>query len=264
MNFTRTQLNYILAIKQLSAGLRSQKNISELLGVKRSSACVALKSLEDGGFVHRRPDNEYCLTEKTMELLTEVEEEQKRFMALFHGRLGIDAALCDRQYYAVCGLMEKEFLLAAGAPQDKSGRFYGLPGPGRYSLPFVLSTLHGDLRSMGDRGFVHPAVLEIGDNSGEILLEAKEIYYRSKSGSVFHGRLNSLSYFDSDLGWISAKSRDENLWILPTRKIFYRFDDRGVISLGTVKIRAEATTSRMPVSVAELTFNFRLLEKIDD
>ena len=66
MELSKAQLNYILAIKQLVGGKVTQKYICEYLGVKKSTASIALKNLEENGYINKS-ENNYILTEKSWE-----------------------------------------------------------------------------------------------------------------------------------------------------------------------------------------------------
>lgn len=74
MELSKAQLNYILAIKQLAGGKVTQKYICEYLGVKKSTASIALKNLEENGYINKS-ENNYILTEKSWEILNQTDRK---------------------------------------------------------------------------------------------------------------------------------------------------------------------------------------------
>lgn len=275
MEITRSQLNYLLAIKRLTGGRVFLTGISEYLGVKKPTASVALKNLEESGYVIKREGsdrNEYVLTEKSREILDELDRERFEFMSLFNDYLGIGYDECDKEYKALYGLFSRDFLsrladlremgyMRKESSDDKSC-FLGIPY-GEYKISFQVVQCGDGFRSMGDKGFIHPARLVLNEEKQIIMLESKKIYYKSKNNQSLRGELSGLYYLDKDMKWVASEKAAENIWIIPVNKILYQKDDCGRLSLGIIKIKAEATTVKMPQSVAEITFNFELIEQIN-
>ena len=50
---------------------------------------------------------------------------------------------------------------------------------GKYEIPFQVVQGSGESRSMGDKGFYHPAILVVEKDCQYIVLKSKEIYYKS-------------------------------------------------------------------------------------
>lgn len=273
MELTKTQLNYISAIKRLTGGQVSLTGISEYLGVRKPTASVALKKLEESGYVIKTSgseSSEYRLTEKAENILAGLEREKIEFMLLFNKRLGINYDECDREYARLSGLFSKSFIERL-CEARKSGykerpeepdRFSGM-GHGMYRVPFRVAHRGGGMRSMGDKGFIHPAVLVIEADRQEVLLESKVIYYRSKNGESLRGALSELSYSADGEVWVKSETSGNNTWRIPLGSVRCGFDALGRLTEGIVMIRARATTVKMPVSEAEITFNFELSEKIN-
>ncbi|MGM9937883.1 MAG: metal-dependent transcriptional regulator [Candidatus Ornithomonoglobus sp.] len=277
MELTKTQLNYLMAVKRLMGGRVTLTDISECLGIKKPTASVALKKLEENGYIIKNEThdgNEYSLSRKSCIILEELERERFEFLSLFNDHLGISYKECDEEYRKLCGLFSRGFirdLTAArengynGADRHRTGnggKSFGGIEYGRYKIPFQVVQCGDGGRSMGDKGFMHPAVLVIYENRQDILLESKKIYYKSKSNQSLRGELSELCYLDKSMKWVRSKKDRENVWIIPIKNILYQKDDYGKISIGIIKIKAQATTVKMPASVAEITFNFELLEQI--
>lgn len=275
MEITKSQLNYIIAVKQLIGSEASQKYISELLGVKKSTACIALKNLEQGNYLKKRENagaKEYFLTDKAWEIIETIEKEKFEFMSLFSDYLGIDKDVCEEEYKRICGDFSFDFIKMLSErrkfgyyrtiSEDKADdSFYGIVC-GTYEIPFQVVQEYDRLPSMGDKGFIHPAKLIINSDKQEIILESKQIYYKSKHYQLLRGKLRSLCYSDSDMNWVMSEEREENKWVIPIKRILCHKDNFGKLSIGTIKIKAEATTKKMPESEAEITFNFKLIKKI--
>lgn len=275
MELTKSQLNYIIAIKQLIGSEVSQKYICEYLGVKKPTASIALRNLEDNGYIKKQEKtgiNEYCLTDKSWEIIDNIEKEKFEFMSLFNNHLGIDFDICEEEYKRICGDLSIEFIKKLsyvreqGYSKDMTDSkeehsFYGI-NKGTYEIPFQVVQGSEGMPSMGDRGFIHPAKLIIGDDMQNIILESRQIYYKSRDDQMLKGKLSKLYYSDSNMKWISAEERKENMWVIPVKKILCQKDNFGKISLGIVRIKALATTKKMPESAAEITFNFKLIKKI--
>lgn len=275
MEITKTHLNYIMAVRRLTGGRVSLTDISECLGVKKPTASVMLKKLEDSGYIvkHEFSDsNGYALTQRSWMILEELEREKFEFMSLFHDYLGISYEECNREYKSFCGLFSREFIsrlsdLRAGGYNhidiiDKQKESFCGIAYGCYKIPFQVVQCGEGSRSMGDKGFMHPAKLIINGDRQEILLESKKIYYKSKSNQSLHGELSRLCYLDKDIKWVCSVKTEDNIWVIPIATLLCQKDNFGRLSLGVVKIKVQATTVKMPESIAEITFNFEMIEQI--
>ena len=79
---------------------------------------------------------------------------------------------------------------------------------------------------------------------------------------MLKGYLKSLSYYAKN-EWHEAEEREEHIFILPLKYILYQNNDLGYPELGQMKIQASASNKNMPSSIAEITFQFSLMEAID-
>lgn len=272
MELTKSQLNYIIAIKQLIGSEVSQKYICEYLGVKKPTASIALRNLEDNGYIKRQEKagiNEYCLTDKSWEIIEVLEKEKFEFMTLFNDYFGIDYDSCDKEYKRLCGDFSGEFINKISKLREEKYKGFaervsgiGNFDEGIYEIPFQVVQCGESTPSMGDKGFKHPAKLIADNGVVNVILEAKEINYKAKNEQKLKGRLLELYYMNSDLKWISSERDKNNAWIIPVENMLYQKDKFGNIVLGIIKIKALATTMKMPESVAEITFNFKLIKKI--
>jgi Mn-dependent DtxR family transcriptional regulator len=279
MEVSKSQLSYLWAIKQLSGGRVSQKDISEYLNVKKPSASVALRNLEESGYILKikaRGENRYILDNSGWKIIEELERERFEFMALFRDLLGVDSELCNKQYNALYGSFDREFInkIAELHENNYTGKFMRASDErpydfenGVYELPFeviqYVDNKYGNMPSMGDKGFKHPALLIVDNDRVDILLQAVEMQYVAQSGKRLKGKLQQLYYFDYKMSWHLCEKKDEDIWIIPFSKLLYQRDCSGDLTIGNIKIRAAATTVRMPESVAEITFNFKLIKKTD-
>lgn len=275
MKLTKSQLNYILAIKQLTGGKTTQKYICEYLGVKKPSASNALKNLEETGYIKKEEltaGNNYILTEKAWATLNEIDKEKFEFLTLFQECMGIDEEICLNTYKNLCGSFETDFINKLAYIREKNynlnhinnkknNMYMGIEY-GKYEVPFQVVQNSGNSRSMGDKGFYHPAILIVDKDKQYILLKSKEIYYKSKNDQVLKGKLQELYYFDTNLKWILSNQESESNWIIPLKEVLYQKDEFNKAIIGVIKIKVAATTIKMPESIAEITFNFKLIKKI--
>lgn len=275
MEITKSQLSYIIAIKQLIGGEVSQKYICEYLGVKKPTASIALRTLEDNGYIKKQEKagiNEYSLTERSYKIIDNIEKERFEFMSLFNDYLGIDFDICEEEYKRICGDLSIKFVnklsdIRRGGYSENirdSKAEQGLNGiaVGTYEIPFRVVSCNEDMPSMGNKGFVHPAVLVVENEGQNIILESRQIYYKSKNDQMLKGKLSELYYSDSNMKWVLSDETEENRWVIPVEKIMCQNDNFGRISLGIVKIKVKATTKKMPESVAKITFNFKMIKKL--
>ena len=135
---------------------------------------------------------------------------------------------------------------------------------GKYEIPFQVVQSSGETPSMGDKGFYHPAILVMEKDSQYIVLKSKEIYYKSKTSQILKGKLQELYYLDTNMAWVLSKQKEDSNWIIPLKEILYQKDDFEKASVGIIKIKVAATTMKMPESIAEITFNIKLLKKIEE
>ncbi|MCD8157318.1 MAG: MarR family transcriptional regulator [Clostridiales bacterium] len=197
MNITKSQLNYLMAIDFLEGESVSQSKICNYLGVKRSSASIALKKLCESGYVEKADYDfgcEYKLTEKSRRILKLVEKEKLEFFSLFCKKLSIRYELCEKEYNKICGMIGEEFIDKLAEARENG---YGIESEtnekikanetdsylenGVYELPFKVVHEGDGSPSMGNKGFIHPARLIIDGENDRVLLKAKEIYYKSKN-----------------------------------------------------------------------------------
>lgn len=274
---TKAQLKYIMAIRELAGGRVSQKNICEYLNVKKPTASIALKSLEELGYIEKNGVN-YGLKQSAYEIVEQMNKEKFEFLSLFNDFLGIEEELCNKAYENVFGGFSKELIEKLELLREKGYNKNALNGDrdfndkqeerpfadmarGRYELPFQVVQCDNSARSMGDKGFYHPAELVLTEDSEYVILRAKEIYYKAQNEQVLKGSLQRLEYLDTDMKWVEAEAVD-NKWILPFKKIMYQRDNYDKVSIGIIKIKASSTTIKMPESVADITFNFKLAKFI--
>jgi Mn-dependent DtxR family transcriptional regulator len=280
MEISKSQLSYLWAIKQLSGGRTSQKDICEQLSVKKSSASVALKNLEDNGYISKikvNGENRYILDNKGIKVIEEIERERFEFMSLFRDLLGIDCELCNKQYDTIYGCFSREFInkiseihennYSVGFTRKNKKKLCDFEN-GVYEIPFeviqYVNNEYGNMPSMGDKGFKHPALLNVDDNKVDIFLKSVEIQYVSQNGKRLKGKLQQLCYFDYKMKWSECERKSEDIWIIPFNKLLYQKDNSGDLTIGSIKIKALATTIKMPESMAEITFNFKLAKKINE
>lgn len=271
MDITKKQLNYLIAIRRLQHGFMSLTQISEYMDVKKPTAFMALKALEEKGYIIKeeyQDGNTYYLTDKACKVLDGFQKERFEFMALFYDRLGINRDICEKEYEALCGLLSEEFIEQLSAVRksgdncykqkhDKTGEYFGIPY-GTYLLPFQIIQINSErLRSMGNKGFEHPATLILSEDRQDIVLKSKRITHAARDGKKMQGELVSLSYLDNYMNWVTIEKNNENDWIIPVSSILYQRSDTGRLSFGTLKIKAVASAVIMPESTAEMTFNFK-------
>lgn len=277
MELSKSRINYIIAIRQLAGGQVSQKNICEYLGIKKSTASIALKFLDENGYIKKQEGtegNEYYITEKSQKIIDDIEKEKFEFMFLFSNFLGINHKICEREYNSLCGEFSKEFINELSILKEKGCYFINKAekstlqscsiANGTYEIPFQVVKCGQGVRSMGDKGFVHPAMLIVSKQREDILLKSREIYYKAKNGQVYKGQLKELYYLDIDMKWVLSQQESESTWIIPFNKILYQNDNYGGLSIGSIKIKALSTNLHMPESIAEITFNYKLSKKVLD
>ncbi len=78
---------------------------------------------------------------------------------------------------------------------------------GVYEVPFQLLRLKEDRVSMGDKGFLHPAVLELKDGVATVQLQLTELSCRSVVGRMLTGKLTQLRYYTERLSRSSNHRR---------------------------------------------------------
>lgn len=275
---SHSQLNYIAAIDALKPLGATQTTISEFLNVKRPSVNVALKLLAQKDYVSSVAISktiEYSLTEKGKAALREMQRERAVFFNLFYNYIGMEEEIVEEAYNRFLGAFPPSFTAALESFQNSG--FKRLPTAeegfvkrsvlqryknGVYTVPFQVRKLGDMSASMGDKGFLHPAKVILDAHTAELQLEARVFYYRSREGKMLKGYLKSLSYYAKN-EWHEAKEREEHIFILPLKYILYQNNDLGHPELGQIKIQASASNKNMPSSIAEITFQFSLMEAID-
>lgn len=276
MELSRSQLSYIAAINALKVLGATQTTISEFLDVKRPTVNVALKALMQKGYVriidHKDKNIKYCLTENGKTVLKQMQHEKTLFFSLFKDYIGISEEQVEEEYSNLYGMFSNDFLEKLASFQESGFQKLAFPPQnpakrsilshfenGVYHVPFQVRKFGGMSASMGDKGFIHPAKIVLNDAAGELLLEARVFYYRTSEGKLLKGYLKSLCYYNKN-EWEEAEIRDEHIFVIPLKYLMYQNNDLGRPELGQLKIQATASSKRMPVSIAEITFQFDLME----
>ncbi|SHH88336.1 Iron Transport-associated domain-containing protein [Sporobacter termitidis DSM 10068] len=270
MNLTPKQLQYLFYIDHFKNSGRLISDLAEQLGVTKGAVSQVLDIHEKHGLIRRRADGRVVLTAEAEQAIAELKEKHRFICPFFRTMPNLDDALavkCALQYVCwmpresvdglVQNLAERERFNCLRWDMEEKAPDMDFPFPdGSYQVPFDVYRADSNVLSMGDKGFVKPARMDVMDGRGTITLKSKEIRYRSGPEKYFRGKLTRLSCLcGSDFVQIRSKNSEYTIPLHYIRKLSLT---PGGTLCATLRIKAEASrcVSNMPISEADIMFRF--------
>lgn len=278
MELSRSQLSYLTAIDALKSLGATQTTISNFLDVKRPSVNAALKILMQNDYVCilRKEDKTitYGLTPQGNDVLQKLQREKEILFSHFRDFVGLSEEETEFLYSHLYGAYNESYLEKLEAFQKNGFQKPALRVEKKprsiltqyqnktYHVPFRVNKLDGSATSMGNKGFLHPATVILDDKSGNLYLEARMFYYRTDENKLLKGSLSSLYYYCKN-EWLETAVRGSRTFVIPLKHIMYQSNEQGEIETGHIKIKAESSNPHMPVSIAEITLIFQMMEPVE-
>lgn len=264
--FTEAQLKYILIISALQASSATLPAVAENMGVKKPSACRMIYQLKDMGVLKMDESvrsKRVFLTDLGDSIAAALEHQQYMIYRLLTQTLGANTEVAQRQTEKLIGKLEPEIvslmeLKFNGFHEEGSFREKGLDGqlsentePGSYQIPFKIVKADSDKISMGNKGFEHPCVLVFSNEKQEIVLKARDIFYKSILGKCLYGKLSSMKYKNRENGKFQVAECINSVYRLPLSEMECKYDSQGRIVTGVFRIMAQATVGIFHMAEAE-------------
>ncbi|MDD3394749.1 MAG: hypothetical protein PHG19_08945 [Anaerotignum sp.] len=275
--FTEAQLKYILIISALQDSCATLTSVAENMGVKKPSACRMIYQLKDLGVLKTDESMHFkrvSLTELGNSIAATLEHQQYMIYRLLIQTLGASTEVAQRQTEKLIGKLEPEVVSLmemkfSGFSEEGSvnEKVYDLkqwenPEDGSYFIPFKIVKADSDKISMGNKGFEHPCLLFFNNEKQEIILKARDIFYKSILGKCLYGKLSALKYKNIETGMFQLAECTNSVFKLPLSEMECKYDTQGKIVSGAFRIKARATVGvfHMSESEADLVLDLAYVE----
>lgn len=270
MKLTPKQLQYLYYIDHFKDNGRLISDLAEHLEVSKAAVSQALDVHERNGLITRDADGAISLTEHARQTMAEVREKHRIICPFFRALPNLSKEMAERcalQYVCwmpregveglVLNLEEKEKLLCLRWDTEEKTPDMVFPFPnGSYEVPFDVYKADSDELSMGDKGFVKPARMDVIDGKGAITLKPKTIRYRSEEDKLLRGKLTSLScQYGGDYVRIRSKNDEYTIPLHYIQKLSPSPDGTLCATL-RIKAGVGKRVTDMPMSEADMVFKF--------
>ncbi len=264
--FTEAQLKYILIISALQDSCATLTGVAENLGVKKPSACRMIYQLKDMGVLKTDESMRFkrvFLTDLGNSIAATLEHQKYMTYRLLIQTLGTSPELAQRQTEKLLGklepevvsLLERKFGYFADEvsckEQGYDANHMQSAEDGSTLIPFKIVKAGTDMISMGNKGFEHPCRLVFNNEKQEIVLKAKNIFYKSILGKCLYGKLSSMKYKNRETNEFQEVLCTDSIYRLPLSELNYKYDSQGRIVTGIIRIMARATVGVFHMAEAE-------------
>lgn len=267
MNFTPTQLQYLFYIDLYKDSNRLTSDLANQLGVSKAAVSQVLDFYETNGLIRRCASGGVTVAGEAETAISEMRKKHKVILPFFQTMPGLTdetAVKCALQYVCWMPRESVDGLVQSLKEKDQLRRLRwdlgeetAPPFPdGRYPIPFDVYKRDCNEISMGDKGFIKPAMLIVMAGKGVITLRSREIRYQSRTDARFRGRLTRLScLYNGEFVQINAKSSEYAIPFHYLRKLYVTPDST---LCGTLRIKVETSrcAANMPISEADVVFKF--------
>lgn len=259
---TLRQEEYLLFFAERNGRNASITAAAEQFEVSKPTVCRFTNLLEEHGLIRKNSYGEIELTETGWTYITPRLQTQREVSEWMVTGLGLLPNTADQEARRMVTNLEPETVRAILQVWEKTKQTSRIPPEdiffshlpvGRYQLQFRLMKRGQDTRSMGDRGFQHPACL-IRDTGGcEVRLYPRQIEYRPfQRCRIYLGTVDRLWYKLGEV-WREAKVGPDGGYGIPGAALKRPKEDQKGCMV-PIRIRATIHQGAMPESEADLVF----------
>ena len=264
--FTEAQLKYILIISALQDSSATLPLVAENMGVKKPSACRMIYQLKDMGVLkidESWQSKRFFLTDLGNSVAAVLEHQKYMIYRLLTQTLGTGTEIAQRQTERLVGKIEPEVVTLMEMKfngfheeecyrgKDYNEQWKDNPQGGSYFIPFKVLKADSDMISMGNKGFEHPCMLIFNNEKQEIVLKAKDIFYKSILGKCLYGKLCLMRYKDRENGDFKEAQCINSVYQIPLSQMKCNYDASGKIITGVIRIMVQASVGVFHMSEAE-------------
>ncbi|MGE4214218.1 MAG: hypothetical protein AB7E42_05520 [Anaerotignaceae bacterium] len=264
--FTEAQLKYILIISALQDSAATLPTVAENMGVKKPSACRMIYQLKDMGVLkidETWQSKRFFLTELGNSVAAVLEHQKYMIYRLLTQTLGTSTEIAQRQTERLIGKIEPEVVTLMemkfnGFHEEECCKenhydteWEDNPTEGSYFIPFKILKADSDMISMGNKGFEHPCILVFNNDKQEVILKAKDIFYKSILGKCLYGKLCAMKYKNRESGVFQEVECVNSTYKLPLNEMQCNYDAQGRVVTGVIRIMVQATVGVFHMSEAE-------------
>lgn len=264
---TSRQKEYLLFFSTLQGNKKCISDASNQFKVSKPTVFNIVETLEELGFVIKGNGGEITFTQFGLDYINPKIEICKILEKWLESDLGLTPITSEFEARKLIVTLEEETITALvksifDNAQNKNynvnkNHFKHLEN-GEYEIPFSVYKIDKKDISMGDRGFIKPAVLQKTDNTSILFLYAHNLKYVSKKRNRLQGSLYRL-WYTSNNKWYEAEMLENGCYIISEEALIFN-EEKTVCEL---KIRARATVSnlKMPESEAVIIFNLNEIKE---
>lgn len=268
---TGRQEEFLLFFSTLQGNKKCISDASSQFNVSKPTVFNVAEVLEKNGLIIKSSGGEITFTELGLEYIEPKIKKLKVLQKWLTSDLGLPPIVAEFEARKILVTMQEETVLAMlrnisennsntqniKISNTQNNRFENILD-GDYEVPFkVYKTNKIDI-SMGDKGFLKPAILRSTGGQIEMLLYAHKLQYVSEKRNKLQGKLDRLWYASKNK-WYEAEMSADSCYIILEEALI--FDDSNRFC--ELKIRARATVGslKMPESEAIIVFNLKNLPK---
>ncbi|MFI3175670.1 MAG: hypothetical protein R3Y53_10845 [Bacillota bacterium] len=266
---TSRQEEFLLFFSTLQGNKKCISDASNQFQVSKPTVFNVAETLEEYGLIIKGGSGEITFTEKGLDYIAPKLEQVVVLQKWFASDLGLPPITAEFEARKTVVTLQAETVaamvnsvqsvqekLSQIEPQKSKTNFSSLPD-GEYEVPFsVYKTNRKDI-SMGDKGFLKPAIFRKENGVVNVVLYSHKLLYVSQKRNRLQGKLDRLWYV-SDNKWFEAEISDSSCYNILEDAL--AFDEKR--KKCELKIRARATVGnlKMPESEAIILFDLGGLE----
>ncbi len=265
---TSRQEEFLLFFSTLQGNKKCISDASNQFQVSKPTVFNVAETLEDYGLIIKGGSGEITFTQMGLDYIAPKLERVAVLQKWFAQDLGLAPIVAEFEARKlVVTLQEKTVAsmvdsvqsvkekLSRIEPEKSKSRFDDLPD-GEYEVPFFVYKSNKKDISMGDKGFLKPAIFKKENGIVNVLLYSHKLLYVSQKRNRLQGKLDRLWYV-SDNKWFEAEMSESSCYNILENAL--TLDEKR--KKCELKIRARATVGnlKMPESEAIILFDLRNL-----
>lgn len=265
---TSRQEEYLLFFSTLQGNKKCISDASNQFKVSKPTVFNVVETLEELGLLIKGSGGEINFTQLGLDYIEPKLKRCKVLQKWLESDLGLPPIVSEFEARKILVTLNDDTVLAMlrNISENKmkknlkvrKSNFHNLKN-GDYEVPFNVYKNDKSTISMGDRGFVKPAIFRKVDGEVQVLLFDHKLNYVSKKRNKLQGKLDRL-WYTSKNKWYEAEISSSNCYIIMEEALSFNNDKNNC----ELKIRARATVGnlKMPESEAIIIFDLKDLKNL--
>lgn len=264
---TSRQEEYLLFFSTLQGNKKCISDASNQFKVSKPTVFNIAENLEQMGLIKKQSGGEIVFTEEGLKYVEHKLKLCKELERWLESDLGLPPIVSEFEARKIVVTLEEDTVLAmVKSVSEKSknsiknknnikSNFQSLKD-GIYEVPFIVYKNSRKDVSMGDKGFLKPAIFKKENGVIYVCLYSHKLQYVSEKRNRLQGKLDRL-WYTSNNKWYEAEMSESSCYIILEDALTFTENKNRC----EMKIRARATVGnlRMPESEAIIVFDLRRL-----